>query len=59
MTAHGVPQRLLTDNGPAFNPSRRGRIGQLVEHAHALGVETITGKHAAIEYAGLRPAIDT
>ncbi|WP_229742468.1 integrase core domain-containing protein, partial [Gordonia jinhuaensis] len=29
---------------PAFNPSRRGRIGQLVEHAHALGVETITGK---------------
>ena len=44
VTAHGVPQRLLTDNGPAFNPSRRGRIGQLVEHAHALGVETITGK---------------
>ena len=44
VAAHGVPQRLLTDNGPAFNPSRRGRIGQLVEHAQALGVETITGK---------------
>ncbi|WP_024499752.1 hypothetical protein [Gordonia amicalis] len=37
-------QRLLTDNGNAFNPSRRGRIGRLVEHAQALGVETITGK---------------
>ncbi|TYQ14524.1 UNVERIFIED_ORG: transposase InsO family protein [Gordonia westfalica J30] len=44
VAAHGVPQRLLTDNGPAFNPSRRGRIGQLVEHTQALGVETITGK---------------
>ncbi|MGF0326243.1 integrase core domain-containing protein [Gordonia hongkongensis] len=44
VAAHGVPQRLLTDNGPALNPSRRGRIGRLVEHAHALGVETITGK---------------
>ena len=44
VAAHGVPQRLLTDNGPALNPSRRGRIGQLVEHAQALGVETITGK---------------
>ena len=44
VAAHGVPQRLLTDNGPAFNPSRRGRIGQLVEHAQTLGVETITGK---------------
>ena len=44
MTAHGVPQRLLTDNGSALNPSRRGYIGQLVEHASALGVEAITGK---------------
>ncbi|WP_445900733.1 DDE-type integrase/transposase/recombinase [Gordonia westfalica] len=44
VAAHGVPQRLLTDNGPAFNPSRRGRIGRLVEHAQVLGVETITGK---------------
>ena len=44
VAAHGVPQRLLTDNGPALNPSRRGRLGQLVAHVRALGVETITGK---------------
>jgi transposase InsO family protein len=44
VTAHGVPQRLLSDNGAALNPSRRGHIGQLVEHARALGVEAITGK---------------
>jgi transposase InsO family protein len=44
VTAHGVPQRLLSDNGAALNPSRRGYIGQLVEHASALGVEAITGK---------------
>lgn len=44
VTVHGVPQRLLTDNGLAVNPSRRGMIGQLVEHASSLGVEPITGK---------------
>jgi putative transposase len=44
VSAHGVPQRLLSDNGAALNPSRRGYIGQLVEHARALGVEAITGK---------------
>ena len=44
VSAHGVPQRLLSDNGSALNPSRRGYIGQLVEHASALGVEPITGK---------------
>nr|WP_312855694.1 integrase core domain-containing protein [Paeniglutamicibacter cryotolerans] len=42
--AHGVPQRLLTDNGSALNPSRRGWIGQLVAYAASLGVEAITGK---------------
>ncbi len=42
--AHGVPQRLLSDNGIALNPSRRGYIGQLVSHVAALGVEAITGK---------------
>lgn len=41
---HGVPQRLLSDNGAARNPSRRGCIGQLVTHVGALGVEAITGK---------------
>lgn len=40
----GVPQRLLTDNGVAFNPTRRGVRGALVEHVRALGVEPITGK---------------
>lgn len=27
---HGVPQRLLSDNGAALNPTRRGYLGQLV-----------------------------
>lgn len=44
IAAHGVPQRLLTDNGLALNPSRRGFIGQLVAHVSAMGVEPITGK---------------
>ncbi|WP_433017680.1 integrase core domain-containing protein [Kribbella sp. CA-294648] len=44
VTAHGVPQRLLSDNGTALNPSRRGLLGQLVVHLMALGVEPITGK---------------
>jgi transposase InsO family protein len=44
IAAHGVPQRLLTDNGVALNPSRRGHLGQLVTHVARLGVETITGK---------------
>ena len=37
VAAHGVPQRLLSDNGIALNPSRRGYLGQLVEHVSALG----------------------
>lgn len=44
VAAHGVPQRLLTDNGAALNPSRRGHQGRLVAHAKALGVKAITGK---------------
>ncbi|MDF2585625.1 MAG: response regulator of citrate/malate metabolism, partial [Mycobacterium sp.] len=44
VTDHGVPQRLLSDNGAALNPSRRGYLGQLVIHVAALGVEAITGK---------------
>jgi len=44
VAAHGVPQRLLSDNGLALNPSRRGHLGQLVVHVMALGVEPITGK---------------
>lgn len=42
--AHGVPQRLLSDNGVALNPSRRGFSGQLVNHVSTLGTEAITGK---------------
>ena len=41
---HGVPQRLLSDNGAALNPSRRGALGQLVSYVRSLGVEPITGK---------------
>ena len=44
VAAHGVPQRLLSDNGIALNPSRRGLLGQLVVHVMGLGVEPITGK---------------
>ena len=32
IAAHGVPQRLLSDNGAALNPSRRGVLGQLVAY---------------------------
>ncbi len=44
IAAHGVPQRLLSDNGNALNPSRRGILGRLVSHLKGLGVEPITGK---------------
>lgn len=44
IAAHGVPQRLLSDNGGALNPSRRGLLGRLVVHLSRLGVEPITGK---------------
>lgn len=44
IAAHGVPQRLLTDNGAALNPSRRGVEGQLVAYVSSLGVKAITGK---------------
>ena len=44
IAAHGVPQRLLSDNGIALNPSRRGYAGQLVAHVGALGIEAIIGK---------------
>ncbi len=44
IAAHGVPQRLLSDNGSALNPSRRGWIGQLTRYLATLGVATITGR---------------
>lgn len=42
--ACGVPQRLLTDNGDALNPIRRGVLSELVAYANGLGIATITGK---------------
>lgn len=44
IAARGVPQRLLTDNGIALNPSRRGIVGQLVDYVTRLGVQPVTGK---------------
>jgi transposase InsO family protein len=44
VAVHGAPQRLLSDNGVALNPSRRGFLGQFVEHVSRLGVDAITGK---------------
>ena len=40
----GTPQRLLSDNGIAFNPTRRGITGKLVDYLRDLGVTPITGK---------------
>lgn len=44
IAARGTPQRLLTDNGSALNPSRRGLRGELVTFVTGLGIEAITGK---------------
>lgn len=41
---HGVPQRLLTDNGAALNSSRRGATSRLSAYANSRGILTITGK---------------
>lgn len=41
---HGVPRKFLSDNGAAFNPTRMGRTGALVEYLKSPGVEPITGK---------------
>jgi putative transposase len=44
IAVYGVPQRLLSDNGVALNPWRRGVIGRLVAYVIPLGIEPITGK---------------
>ena len=41
---HGAPQKFLSDNGSALNPTRRGRTGALVEFLKARGIEPMTGK---------------
>lgn len=38
------PCLLLSDNGAAFNPSRRGITSRLVAHLTALGTKAITGR---------------
>jgi transposase InsO family protein len=40
--AHQVPQLLLTDNGLAMNPHRRGKVSALAAHTATLGVTAIT-----------------
>jgi putative transposase len=42
--AHQVPVLLLTDNGGAFNQTRRGLSSQLVTHVQLRGVRAITGR---------------
>lgn len=42
ITAHGQPQRFLTDNGAGFNPSRRGHNGTVEAWLRSLGVHPIT-----------------
>jgi transposase InsO family protein len=41
---HGAPARFLTDNGSAFNQSRRGGTSQLEGYLKRQGVEPITGR---------------
>jgi putative transposase len=42
--AHQVPVLLLTDNGAAFNQTRRGLSSQLVAHLKTQGCRAITGR---------------
>ena len=44
LTTHGVPQKLLTDNGRAFNTTRSGVENEFVKLVKSFGVEPITGK---------------
>jgi transposase InsO family protein len=44
VTAHQAPVLLLTDNGMAMNPHRRGKTSQLAAYAASLGTRTITSR---------------
>jgi len=44
LQAYGTPQLVLTDNGAALNPERRGSIGQLARFLRSLGVRPITAR---------------
>ncbi|MDO5493325.1 MAG: IS481 family transposase [Nesterenkonia sp.] len=41
---YGVPQRFLSDNSKALNPSRRGESSAWLDYLWILGVRPITGK---------------
>jgi len=41
---HQAPQLLLTDNGMAMNPQRRGLVSQLALSARSVGTTTITSR---------------
>lgn len=44
VTAHQAPLLLLTDNGLAMNPHRRGRSSALAEFARSVGTRPITSR---------------
>ncbi len=44
VTAHPAPLLLLTDNGLAMNPHRRGRSSALAEFARSVGTRPITSR---------------
>jgi putative transposase len=44
VAAHQAPLLLLTDNGTAMNPHRRGVTSQLAAHAATLGIKAITSR---------------
>lgn len=45
ISQHQPPLIMLTDNGLALNPSRRGMVGALVTHLHQqYGIKAITGR---------------
>jgi transposase InsO family protein len=52
IAAHQVPIRLLSDNGTAFNVTRRGHTGRLVTYLQSLGCRPITGRPAPPQTQG-------
>ena len=44
MQAFGIPQQVLSDNGVALNPVRRGQSSEMVDFLSRLGIKAITGR---------------